>query len=156
MERCHVYIMTSTNAKICRVTVPFVGNPPVSGKFLPQRDSNADLWCLFLSVWTNCWTLDWLVIPDILTVIWHCRNGTWKGGKCLFLKDWIARKRLSWHCRCCSCDIKNGILGDAWWIEWYIYIYISTYENLFNNVNILSLLSCTTYDRLTSVWIIHW
>ena len=134
----------------------FVGNPPVSGGFLPQRDSNADHWCLLLSVWTNCWTLDWLTIPDVMTVIWHCRNWTWKRGK-MSVSNGLNCPKRGWVDIADAVDVTSRMasqvmhdgLSDTC-------TYISTYENLCNTVNILSLLSCTTYDESTSVWMIHW
>ena len=52
------------------------GNPPVTDGLPLQRDSNADIRCFFVLVWTNCWTnVDWPVIWDAMTVIWrHCNE----------------------------------------------------------------------------------
>ena len=68
-------IMTSSNWKIFRVAVLCVGNPPVTGRFPSQKDSNADLWSFFIvSMNTVKQTLYWPVIRDVIPVIWRRHN----------------------------------------------------------------------------------
>ena len=50
------------------------GNPPVTGGFPSQRDSNVYLWCVFSQSRQPAeQTLDGLVIRDAMTVIWRRR-----------------------------------------------------------------------------------
>ena len=46
-------IMTSSNGNISASLTLCAGNPPITGGFLSQRDSNADPWCLNKHCWRN-------------------------------------------------------------------------------------------------------
>ena len=70
--------MTSSNGNILRITVPLCGDPPVTGEFRSQRESNMDL-LRFLCCQSKQIVeqiLNWAVIWDAMTVIWwRCNVG---------------------------------------------------------------------------------
>ena len=63
MGWCSFCIMTSSNGNISELLSLCAENPLVIGEFPPQRKVRWTFDASLLSVWTNCWTLDWLLIP---------------------------------------------------------------------------------------------
>ena len=80
MEWCNIYIMTSSNGHIFRVTLPLCGKAPVTSGFPSQSDSNADLLqtCPLMKTCVKLWTFCQLSCRtyDSLTSVWiiHRQN----------------------------------------------------------------------------------
>ena len=77
----------------------FTGNPPVTGGFPSQRNSNADLWCFFVCLKSVKQTLDWQVIRDGMTVIWRRCNVLWEGklSSYFYVFFILANPKMYWY-----------------------------------------------------------